>query len=96
MRQRGLKVKTRITQKEQQIIEDEIRRTDPTITAAHAHAGVLAISNSAARRRLYGEVFPNSLLQELYEINIRINNENKFVGAKNMEKTQRYELNIKV
>ncbi|KAA6324871.1 MAG: hypothetical protein EZS28_054137, partial [Streblomastix strix] len=55
MRQRGLKLKTGITQKEQQVIDDEIRRMDPTITAAEAHAGVFAISNPAARRRIYTE-----------------------------------------
>ncbi|KAA6326237.1 MAG: hypothetical protein EZS28_053977, partial [Streblomastix strix] len=36
MRQRGLKLKTGITQKEQQVIEEEIRRMDPSITAAEA------------------------------------------------------------
>jgi hypothetical protein len=35
---------------------------DPTITAAEAHGGVFAISNPAARRRIYTEGFPNSLL----------------------------------
>ncbi|KAA6391150.1 MAG: hypothetical protein EZS28_013324 [Streblomastix strix] len=75
MRQRGLKLKRGVTQKEQQVIEDEIRLIDPSITSAEAHEGVFAISNPAARRRIYTEGFPNSLLQELYETNIRIINE---------------------
>ncbi|KAA6374942.1 MAG: hypothetical protein EZS28_029531 [Streblomastix strix] len=94
MRQRGLKLKTGITQKEQQIIEDEICRMDPTITAAEAHGRVFAISNPAARRRIYTEGFPNSLIQELYETNIRINNEGKLIGEKYMENSQRYDENI--
>ncbi|KAA6322856.1 MAG: hypothetical protein EZS28_054382, partial [Streblomastix strix] len=72
----------------------EIRRMDPTITAAEAHAGVFAISNPAARRRIYTEGFPNSLLQELYETNIRINDEGKLIGQKYMENSQRYDENI--
>ncbi|KAA6371086.1 MAG: hypothetical protein EZS28_033389, partial [Streblomastix strix] len=55
MRQRGLKLKKGITYAEQQVIENEIRRLDPSITAAEAHAGVFAISNPAARRRIYTE-----------------------------------------
>ncbi|KAA6354691.1 MAG: hypothetical protein EZS28_049782, partial [Streblomastix strix] len=94
MRQRGLKLKTGITQAEQQIIEDEIRRMDPSITAAEAHGGVFAISNKAARRRIYTEGFPNSLLQDLYETNIRINNEGKLTEEKYMDNSQRYDQNI--
>ncbi|KAA6396274.1 MAG: hypothetical protein EZS28_008200 [Streblomastix strix] len=94
MRIRGLKLKTGITLKEQQVIEDEIRRMDPSITAAQAHGGVFAISNPAARRRIYTEEFPNSLLQELYETNIRINNEGKLIGEKYMENSERYDQNI--
>ncbi|KAA6389636.1 MAG: hypothetical protein EZS28_014839 [Streblomastix strix] len=94
MRQRGLKLKTEITQKEYQVIEDEIRRMDPSITAAEAHGGVFAISNPAARRRIYTEGFHNSLLQELYETNIRINNEGKLTEEKYMENNQRYDQNI--
>ncbi|KAA6388450.1 MAG: hypothetical protein EZS28_016024 [Streblomastix strix] len=94
MRQRSLKLKTGITQKEQQVIENEIRRMDPTITAAEAHGGVFAISNQAERKRIYTEGFPNGLLQELYETNIRINNEGKLIGEKYMENSQRYDKNI--
>ncbi|KAA6395361.1 MAG: hypothetical protein EZS28_009115 [Streblomastix strix] len=94
MRQRGLKLKIGITQAEQQVIENEIRRMDSSITAAEAHGGVFAISNPAARRRIYTEGFPNSLLQELYETNIRINNEGKLIGEKYMEHSQRYDENI--
>ncbi|KAA6358168.1 MAG: hypothetical protein EZS28_046305, partial [Streblomastix strix] len=94
MRQGGLKLKKGITQAEQQVIENEIRRMDPLITAAEAHGGVFAISNPAARRRVYTEGFPNSLLQELYETNIRINNEGKLIGEKYMENVQRYDQNI--
>ncbi|KAA6357691.1 MAG: hypothetical protein EZS28_046782, partial [Streblomastix strix] len=72
----------------------EIRRMDPTITAAEAHAGVFAISNPAARRRIYTEGFPNSLLQDLYETSIRINNEGKLTEEKYMENVQRYDQNI--
>ncbi|KAA6374066.1 MAG: hypothetical protein EZS28_030408 [Streblomastix strix] len=94
MRQKGLKLKKGITQAEQQIIEDEIRRMDTSITAAEAHGGVLAISNPAARRRIYTEGFHKCLLQELYETNIRINNEGKLIGEKYMENIQRYDQNI--
>ncbi|KAA6370023.1 MAG: hypothetical protein EZS28_034451 [Streblomastix strix] len=94
MRQRGLKLKTGITQKEQQVIENEIRRMYPTITAAEAHGGVFAISNQAERKRIYTEGFPNSLLQQLYETKIRINNEGKLIGEKYMENNQRYDENI--
>ncbi|KAA6389348.1 MAG: hypothetical protein EZS28_015126 [Streblomastix strix] len=94
MRQSGLKLKKGITQAEQQVIENEIRRMDPSITAAEAHGGVFAISNPAARRRIYTEGFPNSLLQELYETEIRINNEGKLIGEKYMENVQRYDQNI--
>ncbi|KAA6397294.1 MAG: hypothetical protein EZS28_007182 [Streblomastix strix] len=73
MRQRGLKLKTGITQAEKQVIEDEIRHIDPSITAIEAHGSVFAISNLSARRRVYGEGFPNSLLEELYETQIRVN-----------------------
>ncbi|KAA6381279.1 MAG: hypothetical protein EZS28_023192, partial [Streblomastix strix] len=55
---------------EQQVIQDEIGRMDSSITAAEAHGDVFAISNPAARRRIYTEGFPNNLLQELYEKNI--------------------------
>ncbi|KAA6399241.1 MAG: hypothetical protein EZS28_005229 [Streblomastix strix] len=94
MKQRDLKIKTGITQKEQQIIEDEIRRMDPTITAAEAHAGVFAISNRAVRRRVYGEGFPNSLLQELYETNIRVNRESMLIEEKYLESNKRCTENI--
>ncbi|KAA6365349.1 MAG: hypothetical protein EZS28_039126 [Streblomastix strix] len=94
MRQSGLKLQKGITQAEQQVIENEIRRLDPSITAAEAHAGVFAISNPAARRRIYTEGFPNSLLQELYETNIRINNEGKLTEEKYMENVRRYDQNI--
>ncbi|KAA6392660.1 MAG: hypothetical protein EZS28_011808 [Streblomastix strix] len=71
VRQRGLKLKKGMTQAEQQVIENEILRMDPSITAAaEAHGSVFAISNPAARRRIYTEGFPNCLLQELYEMNI--------------------------
>ncbi|KAA6377955.1 MAG: hypothetical protein EZS28_026518 [Streblomastix strix] len=50
LRQSGLKLKKVITQKEQQLIEDEIRRIDASITAAVAHGGVFAISNLPTRR----------------------------------------------
>ncbi|KAA6380763.1 MAG: hypothetical protein EZS28_023710 [Streblomastix strix] len=50
IRQSGLKLKKGITQAEQQVIENEICRTDPSITAAEAHRGVFAIPNPAARR----------------------------------------------
>ncbi|KAA6382106.1 MAG: hypothetical protein EZS28_022368 [Streblomastix strix] len=64
MRYSGQKLKKGITQSKQQVIEIEIRRMDPTISAVEAHGGAFAISNPAARRRVYTEGFPNSLLQE--------------------------------
>ncbi|KAA6391798.1 MAG: hypothetical protein EZS28_012674 [Streblomastix strix] len=89
-----LKLKQGITQTELWSIEQEIHRLEPDISAAEAHAGAFAISNPAARRRICTKGFPNSLLQELYETNIRINLEGKLVGEKYMENVQRYDQNI--
>ncbi|KAA6376361.1 MAG: hypothetical protein EZS28_028112 [Streblomastix strix] len=96
MRQRRLKLKKSKIQAEQQIIEDKIRHKHPQIQAAEAHGGVFAISNTAAKRRIYTEGFLNSLLQELYETNIRINDESKLIGEKYMENIQGYDQNIKI
>ncbi|KAA6371195.1 MAG: hypothetical protein EZS28_033277 [Streblomastix strix] len=94
MRKSGLKLKKGTTQAEQQVIENEIRHIDPSITAVEAHAGVFAISNPVARRRIYTEGFPNSLQQDLYETNIRINNEGKLIEEKYMENNQRWDQNV--
>ncbi|KAA6372065.1 MAG: hypothetical protein EZS28_032407 [Streblomastix strix] len=94
LKQSGRKLKKGMTQAEQQSIVQEIRCLDPTITAAEAHDGLFAIDNPAARRRICTKGFPNSLFQELYESNIRVNEEGKFVGEKYMENVQRYDYNI--
>ncbi|KAA6365522.1 MAG: hypothetical protein EZS28_038951 [Streblomastix strix] len=94
MRQKGLMLKTGITQKEQQVTEDEIRRMDPTITAAEAHGGVFALSDPITRSKIYGGKFSQSLLQDLDETSIRINNEGKLILEKHIDNTQRYTQNI--
>ncbi|KAA6394307.1 MAG: hypothetical protein EZS28_010167 [Streblomastix strix] len=53
-----------------------------------------ALTDPVARRKIYGGKFPQCLLQELYEANIRINNEGKLILEKHMENAQRYEQNI--
>ncbi|KAA6372840.1 MAG: hypothetical protein EZS28_031633 [Streblomastix strix] len=83
-----------MTSHQEKLIEQEIRRIDPQISAADAHAGRFAINNPAARRRIYTKGFPQCLLQELYETNIRVNNEGKLIESNHMENTQRYEQNI--
>ncbi|KAA6385744.1 MAG: hypothetical protein EZS28_018729 [Streblomastix strix] len=92
MRQKGLKLKKGITQAEQYVIENEIRRMDTSITAAEAHGGVFAISNPAARRRIYTEGFHKCLLQELYETNIRINNEEYTLAQEKLFEAQRQQI----
>ncbi|KAA6368737.1 MAG: hypothetical protein EZS28_035736 [Streblomastix strix] len=94
LKQSDHKLKKGIIQAEQQIIEKQIHHLDPTITAAEVHAGVFAIDNPAARRRIYGEGYPNYLLQKIYETSIRVNREGKLMEDQYMENNQRYKQNI--
>ncbi|KAA6360815.1 MAG: hypothetical protein EZS28_043658 [Streblomastix strix] len=81
---------------QQMIIEQEIRRIDPQLSPYEALIGTFALTDSKARRNMYGQGFPNSLLQHFYETNIIVNNEGKLVETKQMENTWRFEQNINV
>ncbi|KAA6353582.1 MAG: hypothetical protein EZS28_050891, partial [Streblomastix strix] len=94
MRQRCLKLNQGISQAELQFIEEEICHLDAKNSAAEAHVSEFATTNPAAKRRICTKRFLNSLLQELYKTNIRINNERKLVGEKYKDNVQRYDQNI--
>ncbi|KAA6401912.1 MAG: hypothetical protein EZS28_002556 [Streblomastix strix] len=91
---RGLKLRRRISTAEKRAIEDEIMRVDPSIRPVDAMAGVLGLTDHKARRLVYRPGFPNSLLQDLYETDLRVNNEGRLIQEKYVENAGRYEENI--
>ncbi|KAA6387316.1 MAG: hypothetical protein EZS28_017157 [Streblomastix strix] len=64
-----------MTNVQKRAIEEEISRADPSIRPVDTMAGVLGLTDHKARRPFYRPCFPNSLLQDLYETDLRINNE---------------------
>ncbi|KAA6359093.1 MAG: hypothetical protein EZS28_045380, partial [Streblomastix strix] len=90
----GLKLRPGMSEAQKARIEDEIMRVDPSIRPVDASAGVLGLTNRKARRIVYGAGFPNSLLQDLYETELRVNNEGRLIQEKYVENAGRYEENI--
>ncbi|KAA6381159.1 MAG: hypothetical protein EZS28_023315 [Streblomastix strix] len=90
----GRKLRMGMTEAEKSSFEDEIVRLDPSIRPVDATAGVLGLKNRAARRIVYGGGFPNSLLQDLYETKLRVNNEGRLIQEKYLENADRYTENI--
>ncbi|KAA6396219.1 MAG: hypothetical protein EZS28_008253 [Streblomastix strix] len=82
--------------KQQKKIEQEIICYDPEILPCEATIGTFALTDPIVRRKIYGGKFPQSLLQVLYEINIRINKVGKLMFEKYMENAQKYEQNNNV
>ncbi|KAA6368850.1 MAG: hypothetical protein EZS28_035624 [Streblomastix strix] len=91
---RGLKLRKGMTTVDERNIEDEIMRVDPSIRPVEAMAGVLGLIDHKARRLVYRTRFPNSLLQDLYEADLRVNREGKLIYEKYVENADRYEENI--
>ncbi|KAA6387931.1 MAG: hypothetical protein EZS28_016543 [Streblomastix strix] len=91
---KGLKQRKRMTDAQKRNIEDEIMRVDPLIRPVDAMAGVLGLTDHKARRLVYNPGFPSSLLQDLYETQLRVNNEGMLKQEKYMENWRRYEENI--
>ncbi|KAA6371639.1 MAG: hypothetical protein EZS28_032834 [Streblomastix strix] len=91
---RGLKLRKGMSAVDKRNIEDEIMRVDPTIRPVDAMAGVLGLTDHKARRLVYRPGFPNSLLQDLYETDLRVNNEGRLIQEKYVENAGRYEENI--
>ncbi|KAA6390103.1 MAG: hypothetical protein EZS28_014366, partial [Streblomastix strix] len=91
---RGLKLRKGMTSVDKRNIEDEIMRVDPSIRPVDAMAGVLGLTDHKARRLVYRLGFPNSLLQDLYETDLRVNNEGRLIQEKYVENAGRYEENI--
>ncbi|KAA6373473.1 MAG: hypothetical protein EZS28_030999 [Streblomastix strix] len=80
---RGLKVKKGMTTAEKRAIEEEIVRTNSGIGRNDAFAGVLGLTDSKACRLVFGPGFPNSLLQDLYETELRLTKEGKVIQISN-------------
>ncbi|KAA6371487.1 MAG: hypothetical protein EZS28_032986 [Streblomastix strix] len=94
LKSRRLKLKKVMTRDEQQFIQDEIRRIDPTITFGEAYAEIYALRDPPARCRVCGAVFPNNLLQDIYETNLIVYSKGKLMEEKYMENAQRDDENI--
>ncbi|KAA6380146.1 MAG: hypothetical protein EZS28_024328 [Streblomastix strix] len=91
---KGQKLRRGMTAAQKHAIEEEIIRADPSIRPVDAMAGVFELADHNARRFIYNPGFPNSLLQDLFETEVRINNEGKLIQKKYVESAGSYEENI--
>ncbi|KAA6376096.1 MAG: hypothetical protein EZS28_028377 [Streblomastix strix] len=82
-----------MTSNQQKIIEKEIIRYSPEISRYKTLVGTFGLISPKTGCQIYHLDFPNSLLEDLYETNIRINNEGRIIQEKYMEIAQRNEEN---
>ncbi|KAA6395132.1 MAG: hypothetical protein EZS28_009340 [Streblomastix strix] len=93
LKSKGIQLKYGMTSNQQKIIEKEIIRYDPEISSYKTLVGTFGLISPKAGCQIYRLDFPNSLLEDLYETNIRINNEGRLIQEKYMEIAQRNEEN---
>ncbi|KAA6354829.1 MAG: hypothetical protein EZS28_049644, partial [Streblomastix strix] len=75
-------------------LEQEVMRRIPNITEKEANIGINAITNIKDRRQVYTELFPQSLLSDLYETKLRVNEQGRLMEQKYIENAQSYDDNI--
>ncbi|KAA6401618.1 MAG: hypothetical protein EZS28_002860 [Streblomastix strix] len=94
MKYHGIKLRTNLNSKKLSQIERKIQQIDPSISKISAFVGVNVLHDHKPRRIVNRRNFPNSLLQDLFGTQIRINNEGQLIQEKYIENVGRYDQNI--
>ncbi|KAA6398072.1 MAG: hypothetical protein EZS28_006400 [Streblomastix strix] len=83
-----------MTTAEKRAIDEEIVRTYSRIRWNEAFAAVHGLTDSKTRRLVFDPGIPNSLLQNIYETELKITKEGKIIQEKYVENASGYEENI--
>ncbi|KAA6364894.1 MAG: hypothetical protein EZS28_039580 [Streblomastix strix] len=75
-------------------IEQELIRRIPNISPYEAKIGTFAMTDAKTRRQIYTDLFPQSLLSDLYETTFGVNEQGRLMEQKYIENVQSYEGNI--
>ncbi|KAA6381073.1 MAG: hypothetical protein EZS28_023400 [Streblomastix strix] len=90
----GLRYKPGMTAQQLKPLEELVMSRIPNITEKEAEIGINAITNLKDRRQVYTELFPQSLLSDLYETKLRVNEQGRLMEEKYIENAQSYDDNI--